>query len=82
MESALNTNSLRLGDAVHIMTRQSALLHPRPAPCPYISRASNQPAIGIIVGITQRSSDHYDYQVLLEGELGWWNDFSVKLIED
>jgi hypothetical protein len=80
MESALS--NLRLGDAVHIVMRRSALLHPRPAPCPYISRASNQPAIGIIVGITQRSSDHYDYQVLLEGELGWWNDFSVKLIED
>ena len=49
---------------------------------PYISRASGKPAVGVVVDMLENEDGFYHYQVLIEGELMWWPDIQLKLVDD
>lgn len=68
------------GDLVHV-------LEPRPRysgdpPQAYLSTATDEPAIGIIIDTLENEDGFFNYEVLIEGERSWWPDVQLRLIED
>ncbi len=75
----MGASLIKLGDLVHMM---QAGIPPAAGQKPYFSRATNQAAIGIVVDMVEREDGFYYCEVLCDGELGWWPDIQLKLIED
>ena len=48
----------------------------------YLSSATGEPAIGIIIDTVEDEDGFFNYEVLIEGERSWWPDLQLKLIND
>ena len=48
----------------------------------YLSNATGEPAIGIIIDSLENENGFFDYEVLIEGERGWWPDMQLRVINE
>ncbi len=67
------------GDLVYVM--QPKPRYSGDPPQPFLSSATGAPAIGIIIDTIEDEDGFFNYEVLIEGERGWWPDIQVRLVE-
>lgn len=68
------------GDLVHVIQPQKR--YSGNPPQAFLSSATGEPAIGIIIDTLENEDGFFDYEVLIEGERSWWPDVQLRLIED
>jgi len=68
------------GDLVYVMQPQKR--YSGNPPQAFLSSATGEPAIGIIIDTLENEDGFFDYEVLIEGERSWWPDVQLRLIED